>query len=136
MRRLAATACLSLLLIGCGSHGFRGEATWEGHSTSDWVRLAKDDDVEARRKAVTALGELGLSEAGESVPALTDAVADPDPLVRLLALQSLEKLAPRESKAEAAVGRAINDKHKAIARQAMTTLKAIELARPSPLNGS
>jgi HEAT repeat protein len=135
MRKLAATACLALLLFGCGENGLHTEATWEGRSTSQWVQLAKDDDVEARRKAVTALGELGLTEASDTVPTLTEAVADPDPAVRLLALRSLEKLAPKASKAQPAVGKAINDKNKTIAKQAMKTLRAIEVAKPSPLNG-
>jgi hypothetical protein len=49
---------------------------------------------------------------------------------------SLEKLAPRALKAQPAVGRAINDKEKVIMKQAIKTYRAIELARPSALNGS
>jgi hypothetical protein len=38
----------------------RAEASWEGRSTGAWVELAKDEDVEKRRKAVQALGELAV----------------------------------------------------------------------------
>jgi HEAT repeat protein len=131
MRKLTATACLALLLLGCGESG----ATYEGYTTGQWCELAKDDDVERRRKAVFVLGELGLTEADETVPTLAGAVADPDPEVRRVALQSLEKLAPKAKKAQGAVGRAINDKNKAVLKQALQTYKAIELAKPSPLLG-
>jgi HEAT repeat protein len=136
MRKSAATVCLALLLFGCGDNGFRSEASYDGYKTSDWVQLAEDEDVEWRRKAVVALGELGPSEADDSVPALAKACADPDPYVRLSALRSLEKLAPKARKAAPAVTRALNDKNKVIVKQALKTAKAIEMARPSPLNNN
>jgi hypothetical protein len=134
MRHFAASACLALLLTGCGESGSPMQSTWEGLPASDWARLTKDTNVETRRRAVVALGELGLPDASESVPALADATADEDPAVRLMALQSLEKLAPKASKAQAKVTRAMSDKNKVIMKQAMKTFKAIELAKPSPLN--
>jgi HEAT repeat protein len=135
MRKLAATACLTLLLlVGC-ERAFKDEATYEGLTTSQWVEDLSDDDVEKRRHAAIVLGELGLSEADETVPPLAKACSDPDVHVRYAALQSLEKLAPKAKKAEAAVGRAINDKHKAVVKQAIKTYKAIEMAKPSALNG-
>src|SRR6476646_9041375 len=99
MRKFAATACLALLMLGCDS-AFREEATYEGAPTSSWVALAtdRDEDVERRRKAVEVLGELGLTESDQTVPALKEAVTDPDAHVRLLALQALAKLAPKANK--------------------------------------
>jgi HEAT repeat protein len=135
MRKLLATACLALLLLGCGEGSFHNEAMYEGYTTLQWCELAKDDDVEKRRKAVFVLGELGLTEADDTVPVLAQAVADHDANVRLRALQSLEKLAPQAKKAQGAVGRAMNDKNKVVMKQAMKTFKAIELAKPSPLSG-
>jgi HEAT repeat protein len=136
MRQLAATACLTLLLFGCDNL-VREEASYEGYTTSQWAMLATDQDadVERRREAVAALGELGLSEADKSVPALKEAVADPDAHVRLLALQALQKLAPKAATAQPAVGRAFNDKNKAVVKQALKTYRAIEMAKPSGLNG-
>jgi hypothetical protein len=134
MRKLAATACLALLLLGC-DRSFRDEATYEGYTTSQWVDELTDDDVEKRRKAAFVLGELGLDESDDTVPALAKACADPDAHVRLVSLRSLEKLAPKARKAEGAVGRAISDKNKLVMKQAIKTYKAIELAKPSGLNG-
>ncbi|HKI33962.1 MAG TPA: HEAT repeat domain-containing protein [Gemmataceae bacterium] len=135
MRKLAATASLALLLLGC-ENSFREEAVWEGVSTSGWVEQLQDDDVEKRRKAAEVLGELGPTEADLTVRPLADALKDTDAHVRLMALKSLEKLAPKASKVQPAVGRAMNDKNKIIARQAMTTYKAIEMAKPSALNNN
>jgi hypothetical protein len=136
MRNLAAAACLTLLLFGC-ERAFRDEASYEGYTTSQWADALSQDnqDVEMRRKAAFVLGELGLSEADESVPALANACSDPDIHVRINALRSLEKLAPKAKKAEGAVGRAMNDKNKVVLKQALKTFKAIELAKPSALNG-
>jgi hypothetical protein len=139
MRKLIAAACLALVLLailltGCDST-FQKEATYEGINTAGWVELVKDDDVEWRRRAAVVLGELGLTEADETVPALAGACSDPDTHVKLMALKSLEKLAPKGKKAQGAVSRAINDKNKLVMKQAIKTYKAIEMAKPSALNG-
>jgi HEAT repeat protein len=134
MRKLAATACLALLLLGC-ERTFQNEAIYEGYTTSQWIEELSDDDVDKRRKAAFVLGDLGLTEADLTVPELVKAVKDPDAHVRITALKSLEKLAPKASRYEGAVGRAMNDKNKLVAKQAMKTFKAIEVARPSALNG-
>jgi HEAT repeat protein len=134
MRKLAATACLALLLLGC-ERTFQNEAIYEGYTTSQWIEELSDDDVDKRRKAAFVLGDLGLTEADLTVPELVKAVKDPDAHVRITALKSLEKLAPKASRYEGAVGRAMNDKNKLVANQAMKTFRAIELARPSALNG-
>jgi hypothetical protein len=136
MCKLPATACLALLLLGC-DNAFREEATFEGYQTSSWCLLLTDrtQDVERRRKAAIVLGDLGLTEADRSVPALQEALTDPDPDVRIYTLKSLAKLAPRANKAQAAVGRAMNDKNKFIAKEAIKTYRVIEMAKPSGLNG-
>jgi HEAT repeat protein len=136
MRKLICTAGLALLLLGC-ENAIQGEAEYEGVPTSGWVALATDrtQDVERRRKAVKALGELGLTETDETVPALAEALTDPDEGVRYYSLLSLEKLAPKAAKAQPAVGRAMNDKNRAIAKQAIRVYRVIEMARPSALNG-
>jgi hypothetical protein len=139
MRKLIAAACpamllLAMLLTGC-DNSLQQEATYEGINTAGWVELVKDDDVEWRRRAAVVLGELGLTEADETVPALAGACSDPDAHVRLMALKSLEKLAPKARKAQGPVSRAINDKNKLVMKQAIKTYKAIEMAKPSPLNG-
>jgi HEAT repeat protein len=135
MRKFAATACLALLLIGC-ERTFQDPVIYEGMTTQQWVEdLSDENNVERRRKAAVVLGELGLSEAEETVEPLAKACSDPDLQVRLNSLRSLEKLAPKAKKAEGAVGRAMSDKNKTVLKQAIRTYKAIEMARPSALNG-
>ncbi|HEX5272119.1 MAG TPA: HEAT repeat domain-containing protein [Gemmataceae bacterium] len=133
MRKLTATACLALLLVGCGR--MQEEASYEGLTTSQWIEELSNEDVNTRRKAAIVLGELGLTEAEQTVPALANACGDADTLVKIYALQSLERLAPKAKKAQNAVGRAMSDKHKVVLKQAMRTFKAIEMAKPSALNG-
>jgi HEAT repeat protein len=135
MRKPVVTAFLALLLLPGCERSFQDEATYEGVTTSQWIELLTDDDVEKRRKAAFVLGELGLTEADETVPPLAQACSDPDVNVRLIALKSLEKLAPKAKKAQGAVGRAMNDKNKTVLKQAIKTFKAIEMAKPSALNG-
>ena len=138
MRKVAATACLAFLLLGC-DFSFREEPTYEGRTTEEWVQLidpADNDDGDIRYKAVSVLGEVDPVESDKTVPALAKATADPEPRIRLLALQELEALAPRAKKAQPAVGRAMSDKNKHVAKQAMKTFKAIEMAKPSALNGN
>jgi HEAT repeat protein len=135
MRKLIATACLCLLLLGC-ENSFREEASFEGVTTSGWIEQLKDGDLDQRRRAAEVLGVLGPTEADETVPALAGALTDPDAHVRLMALKSLEKLAPKAKKAQVAVGKAMNDKNKIIVKQALRTYKAIEMAKPSPLNNN
>jgi HEAT repeat protein len=134
MRKLAATACLTLLLLGC-ENNLTEEAMIEGLYTSDWVEQAKDDDVEKRRKAVEVLGQLGPTETDKTVPALIDALSDEDVQVRLLALRSISQLGGKARKAQPAVGRAINDKDKRVVKEAITVYRQLELAKPSALNG-
>jgi HEAT repeat protein len=133
MRKLVLAACLALLPLGCDS--LHPEATYDGVTTSDWIEYLHDEtNTDRRVQAATALGELGLDEAGDTVPELAKAVGDPQPRVRLAALQSLQKLAPKARKAQGAVGRAISDKNKVVAKQAMKTFRSIELAKPSAIN--
>lgn len=134
MRKLVATACLALLLLGC-ENPLREEAMIEGVSTSGWVEMAKDDDVEVRRKAVEVLGELGPTETDQTVPALAEAVADSDAHVRLLALRSIGRLGGKARAAQPAVGKAITDKNKIVAKEAMKVYRQLELSKPIALNG-
>jgi hypothetical protein len=135
MRKLTATACLAVLLLGC-DYTFHEDVTYEGRTTEEWVKLTQDDDMDTRLKAIEMLGQIGPIEASQSVPALARSVSDVEPRVRLEALRQLETLAPKAKKAEHAVTRAMNDKNKIVAKQAMKTFKAITLAQPSALNGN
>ena len=55
------------------------------------IPLLKDDDWEMRRGAAGTLGMLG-PEAKDAVPALTKALNDPNPAVRMKAEEALKKI--------------------------------------------
>lgn len=59
------------------------------------ISLLKDDTWEMRRGAAWILGKLG-PDAKEAVPALTEALNDANPSVRLQAQESLKKIQGKE----------------------------------------
>jgi hypothetical protein len=138
MHKFAATACLAFLMLGCDLVN-REEPLYEGRTYDDWIQLSdvnQNEDVSLRTKAVRILGELGPYEPDLMIPALAKVTTDPIPNIRLMALKELETLAPKAKKAQPAVGRAMSDKDKHVAKQAMKTYKAIEMAKPSALTGN
>jgi HEAT repeat protein len=136
MRKLLAAAFLAVLFVGCNNGITHEEANYEGYTTTDWIDRLHSEEIEVRRDAAKAMGELGPEEASSTVPALIQSLKDEDTLVRLYSIRSLSKLGPVKSRsASAAVGRAINDKDKRVAKEAIKLYKEIELAKPSAING-
>ena len=52
--RLVLFLLICILSVGCS----KDEIYYEGKSTSQWVKMLKDKDPEARRSAVAALGNI------------------------------------------------------------------------------
>jgi HEAT repeat protein len=125
MRKLVVTACLALLLSGCES-AFREEGEYNGVTTSQWIEQLHDENVEKRREAAQALGELGPPEAEQTAPELATATGDADRAVRFYAIRSIGKLGLKGAKpAKAAVARAINDPDKGVMKEAMRVYRQI-----------
>ncbi len=81
MRR-SSILLLLFLLTGCS------EATYRGKPVAFWAEQLRQDDPQARDQASLALGKIGKP----AVPALRDALGEPNPAVRLAAARALAKM--------------------------------------------
>jgi HEAT repeats len=66
-------------------------ATYLGQGITEWVRTLEDSDPVLRRLAVYALGEIG-QQAQAAVPALREALQDPESWVRVWAAAAFAKV--------------------------------------------
>ena len=87
------TVCAVLLccLVGCA--GKKEPVTVHGKPVAFWVDESKRPDPKARKKAVTALGQVGKADP-VVIPSLVGALADPDRRVRGEAVLALLKIGP------------------------------------------
>jgi HEAT repeat protein len=108
---------LGLVLLVCGCARKK--------STDYWVGQLNDENVGHRLKAVKSLGER-RSEATTAVPALAEALQDPDAYVRRDAARALGKLGPEAKPAVPALGHALEDKEPSVRRAAAQALKQID----------
>jgi HEAT repeat protein len=112
MRRLLVMG-LALLAAGCGSH-----------STDHWLQQLKDQDVVKRRQAVRELGAR-TAEAERVVPALAEALRDPNQYVRHDSAAALGKFGPEARAAVPALGAALKDKDRNVRRAAEAAMEKI-----------
>jgi HEAT repeat protein len=98
-------------------------ASWAvaAKSTGFSVALLKDDDVRARRAAMTTLARMSTL-AGKVVLELTDALADPDDVVRAGAAKVLGGVRPLPEPAVLALRRARGDRVDAVREAARRAL--------------
>jgi HEAT repeat protein len=112
-------ACLALLaavLVASYTH-FTGSRPLPGLDRSDFLASAtprhvealRSDSAEARKKAATALWQIG-DQAGEATPALLAAVKDPDPGVRTAVLRALGRTSQKTQSAVPALVEALGDR--------------------------
>ncbi len=96
-RLLGLVICISA--IGCGPD-----------RTHQLILQLKDEDVEVRRAAAKALGELGRETKKSAVSPLSEAVTDQDREVRRLACFALGEIGPEADSAIPALMHALKDK--------------------------
>jgi HEAT repeat protein len=113
-------------LVGCLAADLQAE------DVNGLITQLKSRDVEARRKAATALAEAG-SEAQPAIPALITALKDQDLYVRRFAAQALGKIGPDAKSAVPALGKALKDDKKQVAEAAAEALGKIRIAATGPL---
>ena len=95
MRKFAATACLALLLLGC-ERSLQNEAILRGlYHQPVGGGIVRGQTRTSGARPPSSSASWVSPKPTQIVPALAQAVADPDPGVRLAALKSLEKLAPK-----------------------------------------
>jgi HEAT repeat protein len=113
-------------LVSCVAAGVRAE------DVKGLITQLKSRDVEARRKAATALAEAG-SEAQPAIPALITALKDQDLYVRRFAAQALGKIGPDAKSAVPALSKALKDDKKQVAEAAAEALGKIRISATGPL---
>lgn len=79
-----------------------GQPSYLGVATGDWVAALKSSDLLERRLAAHALGEIGPA-AREAVPALIEALRDPESFVRVWAAAALTRVQPENPDANPAL---------------------------------
>jgi HEAT repeat protein len=86
---------LSLFLAGCGA---KEPVKAYGKPVADWLAELKKPDSRARKKAVTALGQIGSADPA-AIPALIGALRDEDAAVKEKAIMALQHLGPAAKEA-------------------------------------
>jgi HEAT repeat protein len=84
-------AVLLCCLAGCA--GQKGPVRVHGKPIAYWAAESKRPDPKARKKAVSALGQVGKADPA-TIPALVGALADSDGRVRDEAVLALLKIGP------------------------------------------
>jgi len=105
---------MGLVLCGCGRR-----------STADWIDQLHAKDSAQRLHAVGALARRP-AEAEVVVPALAEALKDPDTFVRRDAARALGEIGPAAKPALPALLSALQDKHAAVHKAAGEALRKID----------
>jgi hypothetical protein len=113
---------LVLLAFGCARK----------KSTEYWIYELKGDNVPRRLKAVKTLGDRG-ADASTAIPALADALQDPDAYVRRDAARALGKFGREARAAVPSLTKALEDTEPSVRKAAAQALHDIdpEAARPA-----
>jgi HEAT repeat protein len=122
MRR-AAIVTLVLVLTGCGSPPAEPLRA-HGHTAGEWAEVLRSNDVKARRRAVTALGNLGAADP-TVVPTLAGALKDRDARVRAAAALALFGIGPAARDAAPALEAAKSDRDPTVREHAAQALARV-----------
>lgn len=119
----ALSACLASLLVACSAKKSQVDVQAQ-------IQALKSADATARQNAAVELASAGPA-AAPAVPALTEALKDPDPLVRRLACYALYEIG-REHAASAIpeVTKLLQDPDPTVAEQAVNTLQVLDPNAP------
>jgi HEAT repeat protein len=123
LRSTALGACLAGLLLACSAKKSHVDVQAQ-------IQALKSSDATARQNAAVELASAGPA-AAPAVPALTEALKDPDPLVRRLACYALYEIG-REHAASAIpeVTKLLQDPDRSVAEQAINTLQVLDPNAP------
>jgi hypothetical protein len=113
--------------VGLAPLGFDDgkEPSFQGRSVSVLRARLEAPDVDMRRDAAQALGQLG-EDAEEAIPELIVALRDADPIVRRRAAHALGNIGPKAKEARTALRWTILDKDRFVFQTAATALRRIE----------
>jgi HEAT repeat protein len=113
---------LALLPLACGK---QQELTSHGQPVGHWVEELKNSDPKARKKAVTALGNVGAADPAV-VPALASALKDADAGVRNQAALALLRIGPDAKEALPALEEAKKDRDATVRANAGKAVERIQ----------
>jgi HEAT repeat protein len=123
--RLFLAAGVAFWLCGCGP---ARPITVHGKAVGHWVQGLRDPDGKVRRKAASALGNVGPADPA-AIPALAEAVKDRDAAVRAEAVLALLKIGPGAKEAVPALTEARKDRDVKVRSYAARALERIQGGR-------
>jgi HEAT repeat protein len=127
MRSVHALAILLVLLLtGCEKQD--APLTSHDKPVAHWLAEIRKPDSKARKKAVVALGHVGIVDAA-AIPALIGAGKDPDATVRTKAVLALLNIGPDAQDALPVLNDALKDKDSIVRTYAAKAVQRIQGGR-------
>lgn len=135
--RTLSTSLLALALFTAraeaqGKHG--KEPKFQDRTLSSWVADLKAAAPYTRNAAAYAIGGMG-AEAVPAIPALIEALKDPEPAVRFPVCIALREIGPDAKAAVPALTEALDDRNDDVAAMARKALIKITGEDPRPPEG-
>lgn len=125
---LAATALIAPIV---SAQGRAAEPTFQDRTLSSWVQDLKALAPYTRNQAAYAIGGMGPA-AVAAVPALIEALKDPEPSVRFPVCIALREIGPNAKDAIPALTAALDDRNDDVAAMARKALIKITGEDPRP----
>jgi HEAT repeat protein len=123
---------VSALSTGLSAQGRRPkEPTFQDRPLSAWIADLKGMAPYTRNQAAYAIGSMGPA-AKAAVPALIEALSDPEPTVRFPACIALKEIGPDAAEAVPALRAALEDRNDDVAAMARKALLRITGEDPTP----
>lgn len=135
MRRTLSISLLALALITVRveAQGKKHkEPEFEGRSLSSWIGDLKGLAPQTRNAAAYAISGMG-ADAKPAVPALIEALKDPEAAVRFPVCIALREIGPAAKEAVPALTEALDDRNDDVSAMARQALIKITGADPRPL---
>ncbi len=138
MRRtiIASLLALALFAVRAEAQGKKGkgdkEPEFQGRSLSSWVADLKGLAPYTRNRAAYAIGGMG-ADARPAVPALIEALKDPEAAVRYPVCIALREIGPAAKEAVPALTETLDDRNDDVAAMARQALIKITGEDPRPL---
>lgn len=126
-----AVAASALVAPAASAQGTT-EPTFQDRTLSSWVKDLKADAPYTRNQAAYAIGGMGPA-ARAAVPALIEALTDPEPVVRFPVCIALREIGPDAKEAVPALMLALDDRNDDVAAMARKALIKITGEDPRPV---
>jgi HEAT repeat protein len=123
--RILAFSLIFLAILGCNKNR---PLIAHGKPVQHWIEALQNPDVNARKKAVEILSNVGTADPAV-IPALTAALKDREAGVRSAAVLALLRLGPAAREAIPALKEAQRDRDPNVRNQAVKALEKIQSER-------